>query len=58
MDSSKERLGYAEALRILADANDSQNSLILEYLGDVAESFTVDEAFAVMTLVDTPDVFD
>jgi hypothetical protein len=58
LSAARDRLGYAEVLRMLADQNVDQNAQILEYLKGVAESFTADEAFSVMTLVDTPDVFD
>lgn len=58
MSTQKERLGHAEVLRILGGQSDSQDALILEYLRGVAESYTVDEAFSVIALVNTPDVFD
>ena len=58
MHVQSERLGHAEILRLLSSGTESDDELILNYLHEVAESFTVDEAFAVITLVDTPDVFD
>lgn len=58
MENARDRLSHAEITRILAENSELKDALILEYLRGVAESYTVDEAFSVIALVDTPDVFD
>ncbi len=58
MKGRRERLTHAEIIRILADQSEAHDAIVLDYLYSVAESFTVDEAFSVIALVDTPDVFE
>lgn len=57
MDSAQE-LSHPQILE-LADSTDARDrDIVAEYIQEIARAFTGSEAFAVMALVDTPDVFD
>lgn len=57
-DSRNRRPTHSEVLTLLERGGDNVEDLTLEYLDWVAVSFSSREVFAVMALVDTPDVFD
>ena len=53
------RISQAEVMRLIAEGSGSwDDDTLMEYLDEIADSYTADEALAVITLVDTPDVFD
>lgn len=53
------RMTQAEFLRLVSEEMDPHTSgLVQDYLEQVASAFTANEAFAVIALVDTPDVFE
>ena len=54
---SARRPSHAEIVRLLEEGGEDSADQIMEYLKTIAESYSVDEVFAVMALVDTPDVF-
>jgi uncharacterized protein (DUF2236 family) len=53
-----ERVTYAEVLRYAADDSPASRAIVDRYLNDMARDFSLMEVFAVIALVDTPDVFD
>lgn len=55
---AERKVSHGEILRLLKDETDTGDLLVLRHLTELADSFNADEAFAVMALVDTPDVFD
>jgi hypothetical protein len=57
-EEARGRVGHAEILRMLREESKTQDVEILEYLREIAASYSPDEAFSVMALVDTPDVFE
>lgn len=57
-DAGTGRMGQSEVARLLAEDDESSLRQVQDYLDELSRSFTADEAFAVMTLVDTPDVFE
>lgn len=57
-DGIRRTVTHAEIQRIVSQGSGAGDEVVLEYLTEVAESYSFAEAFAVMTLVDTPDVFD
>lgn len=53
------RLTQTEVMRLInGDPGVLDDDMLIEYLSDIATSYTIGEAFAVIALVDTPDVFD
>jgi hypothetical protein len=54
-----DRLRQSEIMRLVeAGMTPADESLVRHYLEQVADAFSADEAFGVIALVDTPDVFD
>lgn len=51
------RPSHSEILHLLEGGKQNED-LVMEYLREIAESYYPVEVFAVMALVDTPDVFD
>lgn len=51
------RPSHAEIVRLLEENDKANEPLIMEYLKTISESYPLNEVFAVITLVDTPDVF-
>lgn len=56
--SRESQLSHAKILELAVSSKPADEELVSQYLEDMAREFSVTEAFAVITLVDTPDVFD
>ena len=55
---TESKLSHARILELAGSAEPRDAELVGQYLHEMARAFSVTEAFAVIALVDTPDVFD
>ncbi len=51
------RVTHGEVLRLIRSGSQADEEAVNAYLDEMAEAFSLGEAFAIMALVDTPDVF-
>lgn len=51
-------LSHSAVLRLAHSGAPEAEGLVLRYLEDLAFEYSLNEVLAVITLVDTPDVFD